>query len=38
MALRGISLLTATTIVSEIGDLKRFASAAIDGVSGPGAE
>ena len=27
MALRGISLLTATTIVAEIGDLKRFASA-----------
>jgi transposase len=27
MALRGVSLLTATTIVAEIGDLKRFASA-----------
>lgn len=27
MALRGINLLTATTIVAEIGDLKRFASA-----------
>ncbi len=27
MAMRGISLLTATTIVAEIGDLKRFASA-----------
>jgi transposase len=27
MALRGISLLTASTIVAEIGDLKRFASA-----------
>lgn len=28
MALRGVNLLTATTIVAEIGDLKRFASAA----------
>lgn len=27
MALRGVNLLTATTIVAEIGDLKRFASA-----------
>lgn len=27
MALRGVSLLTATTIVAEIGDLRRFASA-----------
>lgn len=27
MALRGVSLLTATTIVAEIGDLKRFANA-----------
>ena len=27
MALRGVSLLTATTIVAEIGDLQRFASA-----------
>jgi transposase len=27
MALRGVSLLTATTIVAEIGDLKRFTSA-----------
>ena len=27
MALRGISLITATTIVAEIGDLRRFASA-----------
>jgi transposase len=27
MAMRGVSLLTATTIVAEIGDLKRFASA-----------
>ena len=27
MALRGINLLTATTIVAEIGDLRRFASA-----------
>ena len=27
MALRGVSLLTATTIVDEIGDLRRFASA-----------
>jgi transposase len=27
MALRGVSLLTATTIVAEVGDLKRFASA-----------
>ena len=27
MALRGVSLLTATTIVAEIGDLKRFVSA-----------
>lgn len=27
MALRGIKLLTATTVVAEIGDLKRFASA-----------
>jgi transposase len=27
MALRGVSLLTASTIVAEIGDLKRFASA-----------
>ena len=27
MALRGINLLTATTIVTEIGDLRRFASA-----------
>lgn len=27
MALRGVSLLTATTVVAEIGDLKRFASA-----------
>ncbi len=27
MALRGVSLLTATTIVAEIGELKRFASA-----------
>ena len=27
MALRGVQLLTATTIVAEIGDLKRFASA-----------
>lgn len=27
MALRGVKLITATTIVSEIGDLKRFASA-----------
>lgn len=28
MALRGVNLLTATTIVAEIGDFKRFASAA----------
>lgn len=27
MALRGVNLLTATTVVAEIGDLKRFASA-----------
>jgi len=27
MALRGVSLLTATTVVAEIGDLKRFANA-----------
>lgn len=27
MSLRGVNLLTATTIVAEIGDLKRFASA-----------
>ena len=27
MALRGVNLLTATTIVAEIGDLQRFASA-----------
>jgi pimeloyl-ACP methyl ester carboxylesterase len=27
MALRGINLLAATTVVAEIGDLKRFASA-----------
>src|SRR5436190_17773493 len=27
MALRGVSLLTATTIVAEVGDLKRFAKA-----------
>ena len=27
MALRGVSLLTATTVVAEIGDLRRFASA-----------
>lgn len=27
MALRGVNLLTATTIVAEIGDLRRFASA-----------
>lgn len=27
MALRGVSLLTATTVVAELGDLKRFASA-----------
>jgi len=28
MALRGVNLLTATTVVAEIGDLKRFANAA----------
>jgi transposase len=34
-AMRGVALITAVTFVVEIGDVRRFDTATVDGVSGP---